>query len=76
MFATGQGRATWRQLQDTLRRVEAHVLGPLPDADTASFLALLRQVACRAQALDSLRDLCQVAQRVKPDEAPGRVPAR
>jgi DNA-binding MarR family transcriptional regulator len=65
VVATDEGRATWRRLQDELRRVEAHVLSPLPTADAASFQALLRQLACRAQSLDPLTDLCEVAQQVK-----------
>jgi DNA-binding MarR family transcriptional regulator len=73
--ATDQGRATWRQLQDELRRVEAHVLSPLPDTDTTAFLALLSQLACRAQSLDPLGNLCEVAQQVKADEAPRPVAA-
>lgn len=73
--ATDRGRAIWRQLQDELRRVEAHVLSPLPDTDTTAFLALLSQVACRAQSLDPLSNLCEVAQQVKSDEAPRPVAA-
>jgi len=65
VVATDEGRATWRRLQDELRRVEAHVLSPLPTADAASFQALLRRLACRAQSLDPLTDLCEVAQQVK-----------
>ena len=74
VVATDEGRATWRRLQDELRRVEAHVLSPLPTADAASFQALLRRLACRAQSLDPLTDLCEVAQQVKDDSAePSRV---
>jgi len=74
VVATDEGRATWRRLQDELRRVEAHVLSPLPAADAASFQALLSQLACRAQRLDPLADLCEVAQQVKDDSAePSRV---
>ena len=65
VVATDEGRATWQRLQDELRRVEAHVLSPLPAADTAEFKTLLSQLACRAQSLDPLADLCQVAQQVK-----------
>ncbi len=74
VVATDEGRATWRRLQDELRRVEAHVLSPLPAADAASFQALLSQLACRAQRLDPLTNLCEVAQQVKDDSAePSRV---
>jgi DNA-binding MarR family transcriptional regulator len=65
VVATAEGRATWQRLQDELRRVEAHVLSPLPAADTAEFRTLLSQLACRAQSLDPLTDLCQVAEQVK-----------
>ena len=76
VVATDKGRATWRRLQDELRRVEAHVLSPLPAADATSFRALLRQLACRAQSLDPITDLCEVAQKVKADGAePPRVVA-
>jgi DNA-binding MarR family transcriptional regulator len=76
VVATDDGRATWRRLQDELRRVEAHVLSPLPAADAASFQALLGQLACRAQSLDPLTNLCEVARQVKEDEAePPRVTA-
>jgi DNA-binding MarR family transcriptional regulator len=61
VVATDEGRATWRRLQGDLRRVEAHVLSPLPSADAASFQALLGQLACRAQSLDPLTNLCEVA---------------
>ena len=51
------------------------MLGPLSEADPATFLALLSQVACRAQSLDPLGDLCEVAQQVKANEAPRPVAA-
>ena len=74
VVATDEGRATWGRLQDELRRVEAHVLSPLPAADAASFQALLSRLACRAQSLDPLANLCEVAQQVKGDSAePSRV---
>jgi len=70
VVATTEGRATWQRLQDELRRVEAHVLSPLPAADAASFLALLSQLACQAQSLDPLTNLCEVAEQVKAVSAP------
>jgi DNA-binding MarR family transcriptional regulator len=73
VVATDRGRDTWRQLQDELRRVEAHVLSPLSGPDTKSFLALLNQLACRAQTLDPLSDMCEVARRVTSEEVPPRV---
>ncbi|MBV9793390.1 MAG: winged helix-turn-helix transcriptional regulator [Actinobacteria bacterium] len=73
VVATDRGRDLWRQLRDQLRRVEAHVLSPLPAADAATFQALLSRLACRAQTLDPLADMCEAARRVKADEAPPRV---
>jgi len=70
VVATDRGRDVWRQRRDELARVEAHVLSPLSTADTATFLALLSQLACRAQDLDLLSDLCEVARQVTADEAP------
>jgi DNA-binding MarR family transcriptional regulator len=72
VMATATGRATWEQHRDALRRVEEHVLGPLDGADAAAFRGLLRQLACRAQDRDPLHDLCEVAERVRPE--PGTRP--
>jgi DNA-binding MarR family transcriptional regulator len=73
VVATEKGRATWQQHRDALRRVEAHVLGPLAPADSTTFRGLLRQVACSAQARDPLQDLCEVAEQVRPPQRrPGR----
>jgi DNA-binding MarR family transcriptional regulator len=65
--ATGQGRVEWQRRRDALRTVEEHVLSPLPTADTEVFLGLLRRLACRAQALDPLTDLCEAAREVQPE---------
>jgi DNA-binding MarR family transcriptional regulator len=66
VVATGQGRAAWQQRQDALRRIEAHLLSPLSPADTTTFLTLLQQLACQAQALHPLSDLCEAAEQVQP----------
>lgn len=66
VVATEAGRTAWRQHRDALDRVEAHVLDPLPAAEATAFRALLQQLACRAQAVDPLRNLCEVAERVQP----------
>jgi DNA-binding MarR family transcriptional regulator len=76
VVATAEGRATWQRLQDELRRVEAHVLSPLPAADTASFLALLSQLACQAQSLDPPTNLCEVAQCLPRGQSPPDPPTR
>ncbi|MGY1807024.1 MarR family winged helix-turn-helix transcriptional regulator [Blastococcus sp. SYSU D00669] len=62
VVATDTGRAAWQERRDALRRVEAHVLGPLPAAEAETFRALLQKVACGWQALDPLRDLCAVVE--------------
>jgi DNA-binding MarR family transcriptional regulator len=70
VVATDRGREVWGQLRDELSRVEAHVLSPLPPDEVATFLTLLSRLACRAQDLDPLGNLCEVARQVKADEAP------
>jgi DNA-binding MarR family transcriptional regulator len=65
VVATAQGRAAWQQRHDALRHVEAHLLSPLSPAETTTFLTLLQQLTCRAQALDPLSNLCEVAQQVR-----------
>jgi len=67
VVATERGRTTWQQHRDALRHVEEHVLAPLGGADTTAFRGLLERLALGAQARDPLRDLCEVAERVRPD---------
>jgi DNA-binding MarR family transcriptional regulator len=64
VVATDAGRATWEQRREELERVEAHVLSPLASSDVPAFRGMLQQLACSAQTLDPLGDLCQVAQQV------------
>lgn len=61
VVATDAGRAAWHQHQEALQHVEAHILGPLPPAEATTFRALLQRLACAAQTLDPLGDLCEVA---------------
>jgi DNA-binding MarR family transcriptional regulator len=76
VIATDAGRETWHQRRAVLARVEAHILSPLPPADVPAFRAMLKQLACGAQALDPLDDLCEVALQVQPtDEAQTEQPA-
>lgn len=71
VVATAQGRAAWQQRHDALRHAEAHLLSPLSPAATTTFLTLLQQLACQAQTLHPLSNLCEVAQQVQPtDDAP------
>jgi DNA-binding MarR family transcriptional regulator len=65
VVATDAGRVMWQQRREALERVESHILRPLPSRDVPAFRAMLQQLACGAQALDPLDDLCQVALRVQ-----------
>jgi DNA-binding MarR family transcriptional regulator len=82
VIATDLGRATWRQRRAALEHVESHILSTLPSSDVPAFRAMLKQLACGAQALDPLDDLCEVAMRVQPTDAaptaqsPALVPSR
>ncbi|MEO3770431.1 MarR family winged helix-turn-helix transcriptional regulator [Micromonospora sp. B9E7] len=67
--ATGAGRAAWEKRRSALRQVESHLLGALAPGDAATLRALLQRVACSAQAVDPLRDLCEVVAQVKPAPA-------
>ncbi|MET8306646.1 MULTISPECIES: MarR family winged helix-turn-helix transcriptional regulator [unclassified Micromonospora] len=67
---TDAGRAAWEQRRRALRQVESHLLGALSPAESATLRALLQRVACSAQAVDPLRDLCEVVAQVQPDPTP------
>ncbi|MBQ0902210.1 MarR family winged helix-turn-helix transcriptional regulator [Micromonospora sp. U21] len=66
---TDAGRGAWEQRRRALRQVESHLLGALAPAESATLRALLQRVACSAQAVDPLRDLCEVVAQVPPDPA-------
>jgi DNA-binding MarR family transcriptional regulator len=68
VIATNAGREKWQQRRAALERVESHILSPLPSEDVPAFRAMLKQLACGAQALDPLGDLCEVALQVQPPE--------
>jgi DNA-binding MarR family transcriptional regulator len=68
VVATDTGRVAWRHRRDALARVEAHLLSPLPAAEVPALRAMLQQLACTAQTLDPLGDLCEVARQVQPPE--------
>jgi DNA-binding MarR family transcriptional regulator len=59
VVATARGRETWQSRRDALQHVEAHVLSALAPEDAGRFRDLLQAVACNAQRLDPLTDLCQ-----------------
>ncbi|GAB3938309.1 MarR family winged helix-turn-helix transcriptional regulator [Micromonospora vulcania] len=67
---TDAGHAAWERWRLALRKVESHLLATLKPAEEATLRALLQRVACSAQAVDPLRDLCEVVAEVKPDPAP------
>ncbi|MEH1166748.1 MarR family winged helix-turn-helix transcriptional regulator [Micromonospora sp. CPCC 205539] len=67
---TDAGRTAWEQRRLTLRQLESHLLAALTPAESATLRGLLQQVACSTQAVDPLRDLCEVVAQVKPDPAP------
>lgn len=66
---TDAGRAAWEQRRLALRQVESHLLGALTSAESATLRSLLQKVACSAQAVDPLRDLCEVVTQVQADSA-------
>jgi DNA-binding MarR family transcriptional regulator len=74
VVATTKGRETWQARRDALHHVEAHVLSALPPADAESFRRHLQTVACSAQALDPLTDLCEAVTAARGDkpEKPAR----
>lgn len=74
VVATDAGRATWQQRREELGRVEAHILSPLPSGDIPAFRAMLQQLACGAQTLDPLDDLCEVALQVQPPDESSAAP--
>ncbi|MGC4761016.1 MarR family winged helix-turn-helix transcriptional regulator [Micromonospora trifolii] len=67
---TDVGRAAWEQRRLALRQVESHLLGALTPTESATLRSLLQKVACSAQAVDPLRDLCEVVTQVQAEPAP------
>jgi DNA-binding MarR family transcriptional regulator len=59
VMATPKGHETWRVRREALQHVEAHVLGGLAPEDGERFRGLLQAIACNAQRLDPLTDLCE-----------------
>jgi len=75
VIATDAGRVTWQQRREALTSVESHILSPLTPSNAMTFRTLLQQLACGAQTLDPLSDLCEVALRVQtPEESPTERP--
>lgn len=71
VIATDKGRTAWQQHREALQRVEAHLLSPLTPSDATTARTLLQQLACGAQTLDPLGDLCEAALQAQPtDESP------
>ena len=61
---TEQGLATFRFLEERLRRAEAHVLAPLDDAERDTFRSLLQRIATRADALAPVANPCVIAEEM------------
>ncbi|MGC5051782.1 MarR family winged helix-turn-helix transcriptional regulator [Micromonospora sp. DT48] len=59
---TEAGREAARQRRTALEAVESRLLRELSPEQAGTLRTLLRQVACAAQAVDPLTDLCQVAE--------------
>jgi DNA-binding MarR family transcriptional regulator len=61
---TEQGLATFRFLEERLRRAEAHVLAPLDEAERDTFRSLLQRIATRADALAPVANPCVIAEEM------------
>ncbi|GIJ41805.1 MarR family winged helix-turn-helix transcriptional regulator [Micromonospora andamanensis] len=59
---TDAGRDAARQRREALGAVESRLLRALSPEQASTLRALLRQVACAAQEVDPLTDLCQVVE--------------
>ena len=64
---TDAGRAAWEQRRRALRHIESRLLGALTPEESATLRALLQRVACSAQAIDPMRDLCEAVAEVRPE---------
>ncbi|PZG22431.1 MarR family transcriptional regulator [Micromonospora craterilacus] len=71
---TDDGRDAARLRRDELRRVESRLLRELAPDESATLRGLLRRVACAAQALDPLTDLCEAAEEAADQPPAGRRP--
>jgi DNA-binding MarR family transcriptional regulator len=75
VIATAKGHETWQARREALQHVEAHVLGALGPEDADRFRGLLQAIACNAQHLDPLTDLCEAVTAARGEEMTAR-PAR
>jgi DNA-binding MarR family transcriptional regulator len=66
VVVTERGRVLWRERQEAIRRVEAHLLSSLDPDDAATLRRLLQHAAGNLQRLDPLDDLCEVAEQALP----------
>lgn len=71
ILATDRGRATWERAEQDHRAIDAHILGPLPEADVPAFRDTIERLAERVNALDPLDSACEVVS----DLAAAAVPA-
>jgi len=76
VVVTDKGRALWQERQESVGRVEDHLLSSLGPDDAASLRRLLRQAACNLDRLDPLESLCQVVEQTQPARPARRRPPR
>ncbi|GIJ29947.1 hypothetical protein Vqi01_51090 [Micromonospora qiuiae] len=73
---TDAGRDAARHRREALRRVESRLLEALTPDEGATLRALLQRVACAAQALDPLTDLCAAVEAATEPPPTGRAGRR
>ncbi|GIJ12669.1 MarR family winged helix-turn-helix transcriptional regulator [Micromonospora andamanensis] len=69
---TDAGRDATRHRREALGAVESRLLRALSPEQASTLRALLRQVACAAQEVDPLTDLCQVVEAAAERPPAGR----
>ncbi|WBB90735.1 MarR family transcriptional regulator [Verrucosispora sp. WMMC514] len=73
---TETGRAAARHRREALDAVESRLLRELSPKQAGTLRALLRRVACAAQAVDPLTDLCQAVEAAAERPPTGRAARR
>jgi DNA-binding MarR family transcriptional regulator len=76
VVATEEGHGVWERQRQALSHVESRLLGTLAADEADTFRALLRRLACAAQALDPVGSLCEFVQQVGTDADAGRAGGR
>ncbi|MBQ1047015.1 MarR family transcriptional regulator [Micromonospora sp. C51] len=76
VILTETGRTAARHRRESLGAVESHLLRDLSPEQAGTLRDLLRRVACAAQAVDPLTDLCQVVEAAAEEPPAGRAGRR